>query len=386
MKNVLILSTAESTGGAAIAASRLLAALQSQHQSVSMMVRDGSSSNPSVHAIPYIWWRKAWERAVILSRNGFFKDKLWQMDIANTGFDLLRHPLYCQTDVIHLHWINQGFLSLRTIREILLSGRRIIWTLHDQWPYTGICHYAGECSRFRSSCQRCPLLHTPGVNDLSHSIFLKKKEVYSSGKITFVGCSRWIAEEARGSALLEGQHIVSIPNPIPSSIFHPMDRAEARRRHRLPQDKPIVMFCSQKVSDERKGFAYLQQALRLLPKVHLLVVGEGGRSVSSPEEMASLYAAADVFVTPSLQDNLPNTIAEAMSVGTPCVGFRVGGIPEMIDHLRNGFVATPRQAESLAEGIRYVLSHDLRSEAAATAAATYNEVSVAQQYMRLYNE
>lgn len=386
MKNVLILSTAEATGGAAIAASRLLSALQAQRQHVSMIVREGSSANPSVHAIPYIWWRKAWERAVILSRNGFFRDKLWQMDIANTGFDLLRHPLYCQTDVIHLHWINQGFLSLRTLKDILLSGRRVIWTLHDQWPYTGICHYAGECNRFTSSCQFCPLLHTPGIKDLSNSIFQKKKEVYSTGNITFVGCSQWIAEQARTSALLKGHRILSIPNAIPSHIFHPMDRAEARRRHHLPQDKPIVMFCSQKVSDERKGFTYLQQALRLLPNIHLLVIGEGGRSVSSPEEMASLYAAADVFVTPSLQDNLPNTIAESMSVGTPCVGFRVGGIPEMIDHLHNGFVATPRNAESLAEGIRYVLSHNLRSEAASYAAATYNETSVVQQYMRLYNE
>lgn len=386
MKNVLILSTAAATGGAAIAASRLFSALQSQHQHVSMMVRQNTSSNTSIHTVPHIWWRKAWERAVILSHNGFSKDKLWQIDIANTGFDLLRHPLYCQTDVVHLHWINQGFLSLRTLKDILLSGRRVVWTLHDQWPYTGICHYAGECTRFSASCRYCPLLHQPGKKDLSHIIFQKKKEIYSAGPITFIGCSQWIAEQARSSELIKGHRLLSIPNPIPSAIFHPMDRAEARFRHGLPQDRPVVMFCSQKVSEERKGFVYLQQALRRFPDVHLLVVGDGGLNVSSPEEMASLYAAADVFVTPSLQDNLPNTIAEAMSVGTPCVGFRVGGIPEMIDHLSNGFVAIPRDAESLAEGIRYVLSHDLRSEAAACAAAKYDESSIAQQYMRIYNE
>jgi glycosyltransferase involved in cell wall biosynthesis len=174
---------------------------------------------------------------------------------------------------------------------------------------------------------------------------------------------------------------------------------QARKTLSLPADKQLILFCSQKVTDERKGMNYLAEALQKLQNanLHLVIVGKDSEQIPLPdgieathfgsvgeEMMPQLYNAVDVFVTPSLQDNLPNTIAEAMSCGTPCVGFDIGGIPEMIDHLQNGYVARYRQTDDLAAGIRYVLSHDLRQNARLKAASAYDETSVAQQYIKLY--
>ena len=117
-------------------------------------------------------------------------------------------------------------------------------------------------------------------------------------------------------------------------------------------------------------------------------MGKGGDfEICNEEQMAAMYAAADVFVTPSLQDNLPNTIVEAMSCGTPCVGFNIGGIPEMIHHQQDGYVARYCDTHDLAAGIRYVLAHPKLGEAAARyARTTYDECRVAQLYLNEYRK
>lgn len=221
--------------------------------------------------------------------------------------------------------------------------------------------------------------------------------MYQSCHPTFVGCSNWIAEEARKA--LPGERVEHVNNCIPSALFHPLDMMEARQALALPKDKRLLLFCSQKVTDERKGIKFLVEALQKLHEddLRLVIVGKDSDQIPLPdgisafrfgsvneEMMPRLYSAVDAFVTPSLQDNLPNTIAEAMGCGTPCVGFDVGGIPEMIDHMSNGYVARYRDAADLADGIRFVLSHDLRDAAHHKAAEAYGETHVAQQYIKLY--
>jgi len=370
---VLIVNTTETTGGAAIAATRLMHALQCEGVDVSMAVRQ--------RKFPFYW-----ERLRIFLANRLSKHNLWQVDIANCGEDITLLPTFQQADVIHLHWINQGFLSLKVLEKILQSGKRIVWTLHDQWPYAGVCHYVEECTRYQSQCHDCPQLVCPAANDLSCRVFREKRRIYPLGHITFVGCSRWIADEARRSALTQGHRIVNIPNAIDHTVFHPISQAEARKSFDLPADGKIVLFICQKVTDERKGIRYLQEAVKQLPNVQVVRVGKGGDfEIHDQQRMAAMYAAADVFVTPSLQDNLPNTIVEAMSCGTPCVGFNVGGIPEMIHHQQDGYVARYCDADDLAAGIRYVLAHpELREAAALTARETYDEHRVAQAYIKEY--
>ncbi len=372
---VLLISTSDLAGGGAIAAYRLMEALNNNGVKAKMLVRDKLSSSVTVAQTGTII-PKVLERLQIMAH---LKGKLWQADTADFGINITQTDEYKEADVIHLHWINQGMVSLSCLKQMLKDGKKIVWTLHDEWPYLGICHYRGDCQEI--ACRNCPLL--PGST--AHKHYLKKQELYKKGNITFVGCSEWITQRAQ-KAMPEAQ-VVHINNCIPHNIFRYIDQKEARKKLDLPLDKKIILFCSQKLNDERKGFMYLQQSLECSmfnDQCSMICVGKGGRYISSPEEMALTYAAADVFVTPSLQDNLPNTIAEAMSCGTPCVGFNVGGIPEMIDHQQNGYVAKYKDVTDLAAGIQYVLTHDMREAALHKAASAYGETHVAQKYINVY--
>ena len=194
--NVLLVNTSERTGGAAIAASRLMHALNRHGVNARMIVRQK-------RGFPFYW-----ERMVIWLHNRLSRRMLWYVDIANAGTDITLLPAFREADVIHLHWVNQGFLSLEVIDRILHSGKRIVWTMHDQWPYTAICHHSRDCRRFQTRCHDCPQLCYPSKKDLSHKVFTRKLALMGNAHVTFVGCSQWIAGLAATSALLRGQRIV----------------------------------------------------------------------------------------------------------------------------------------------------------------------------------
>jgi len=411
---VLIVNTAERTGGAAIAANRLLNALNHNGVEARMLVRDRKTDSPVVVSLTPSWRLKAnflWERGVIWLNNGLSKRGIFQVDIANAGTDITMMPEFRDADVIHLHWVNQGFLSLAGMERIIASGKPVVMTMHDQWYYTGICHYAGDCDKYQSQCSHCPMLRGGGIGmDLARRVFDRKRAIYEGKNLTFVGCSRWIADLARKSRLTRGHKVTNAPNAIDTSVFSPMDKQQARARHKLPEGKRLLLFGAQRITDERKGFRYLCEACECLvqswpelaAQLGVVVLGGDAQSVkdtlplpvyavnylSGEDEIASLYNAVDLFVTPSLQDNLPNTIVEAMSCGTPCVGFDVGGIPEMIDHQRDGYVARYCDSQDFAQGIAWCLNDnrygDLSLRAREQALATYGEAAVSRRYLDIY--
>jgi glycosyltransferase involved in cell wall biosynthesis len=352
------------------------------------------------------------ERMVIWAFNGFSKKELWATDIALFGQDITHTKEYKEANVIHLHWVNQGFLSLGDLERIMATGKPIVITLHDQWYFTGICHYSGECTKFKSQCTRCPMLTSGGIGmDVAKRVFERKRRIYEGRKVTFVGCSRWMADLARQSRLTQGHNVVNVPNAIDTLVFAPGDRQTARERHGLPADKLLVLFGAQRITDERKGFRYLAGACEHIANEHptlasdigIVVLGGDAPSVkeslplpvytldylSNEDDIAQLYQAVDLFVTPSLQDNLPNTIVEAMACGVPCVGFNVGGIPEMIDHNRNGYVAIYRDSNDFASGIIWCLDNErhklLCDQARNKALINYSESIVAQRYREVYD-
>lgn len=413
---VLILNTSEKTGGAAVAANRLMEALNNNGVKAKMLVRDKETDQITVVGLKQSLmrqWGFLWERLVVFWHLHFSKKHLFEIDIANCGTDITRMREFNEADVIHLHWINQGFISLKIVRKILGSGKPVVWTMHDIWPATGICHYTRGCKHFKIRCHSCQLLPGKGgETDLAYKTWEAKRRMLKGQNIHFVTCSRWLEGEARQSALLVGQQVVSIPNAIDTHVFTRCDKTTARMAANLPLDKKIILFVSQKVTDVRKGMEFFVEALEKLvtsspeTKDNTVVAVLGGHAedvveklplkayplgyVSEEKLIVNIYNAADVFVLPSLEDNLPNTIMEAMACGVPCVGFKVGGIPEMIDHLRNGYVAKFRDSDDLAKGIQWVTSGadgiNLSDNCLKKVLASYSQHSVALKYIEVYNQ
>ena len=413
---VLIINTSERMGGAAIAAHRLMDALRNNGIQAKMLVRDKQTDRVTVIGLKKsLWqiWRFVWERILIWKANHFKKHNLFAVDIANTGTDITVLPEFKQAEIIHLHWINQGMLSLKDLRKILLSGKPVIWTMHDMWPCTGICHHARECDKYHQECQCCPYIYKGGgKKDISYQVFKTKQELYKLAPITFITCSQWLKERASQSALLTNHSVINIPNPINTGLFKPRNKQEARERRALPTAKKLILFGSAKITDKRKGIDYFIESCKILAEKYPEVVKEWGvvvygkeseqlkplvpfevyplNYISSEKELVDVYNAVDLFVTPSLEENLPNTIMEAMACGIPCVGFNVGGIPEMIDHLHNGYVADYKSAEDFANGIHWALSegeYPSLSEAACRKVVTsYSESAIAKKYIEVYNK
>lgn len=410
---VLIVNTWERVGGAAIAANRLLSALNNNGIKAKMLVRDKTTEHITVAALPKsfsLQFKFLWERFCIFIANHFNRENLFQVDIANAGSDITKLREFKEADVIHLNWINQGFLSLKNIRQIIDSGKPIVWTMHDQWPFTGICHYSGDCKKYCSECQSCTLLSNKHGRDLSTKVFRKKLKMLKGSHIVFVACSQWLQELARQSYLLAGQEVICIPNTINGNIFCPSSQSEARLRCNLPHDKKLLLFGSQKATDKRKGIAYLIEACKIIKekepelskKIGVVIVGKNADKISNlfpfpvyaidyvddERRMVNIYNSVDVFITPSLEDNLPNTIVEAMSCGIPCVAFKIGGIPEMIEHKKNGYLAEPRNADDLAEGIEFILDNsllnELKTNACHSALSKYGETNIAAKYIAAY--
>ena len=411
---VLIVNTSERTGGAAVAASRLMEALNNNGVKAKMLVRDKETDRLTVAAVPGQKWMQfyfLWERFVVWLRLHFNRKHLFEVDIANCGADVTQLPEFQEADVVHLHWINQGMLSLKGIRKILNTGKPVVWTMHDIWPATAICHLTLDCRNFETQCAHCRLLPGNGsTNDLSTQIWKRKQQMLNDRQITFVTCSQWLAGEAQKSALLKGQRVVSIPNPIDTHIYTPKDKQQARQRVGLPTEGRIILFASQRVTNRNKGMGYLLEACRLLAeqypekKEDITVAILGGHAeeiegqlpfrtcplgyVNDEQRIVDIYNAADVFVLPSLSENLPNTIMEAMACGVPSVGFRIGGIPEEIDHQQNGYVADYCSSEDLARGIWWTLyeaDHEaVRKACLQKVAHNYSQQSVANRYLEVY--
>ena len=412
---VLLVNTSEHTGGASIAAKRLMKALNQNGVEAKLLVRDRLTDQPEVIALPRSPWLKlrfVLERLEIFLLNHFSKDNLFAVDPAFHGNDITKLPAFKEADVIHLHWINQGMLSLGDIRKILKSGKPVVWTLHDTWAGMGICHNPDTCERWLAHCGHCPLLKKGSEKDLSYRTFLRKQRLYQEGRIQFVTCSNWLAELCRRSTLLRDQEIVSIPNPIDTHFFSPGDKMAARRRLGLPLDKKVLLFVAYKATDKNKGIDYLLQAIDLLQKrnpslteqICMVPVGREAETlrhrfacdvfpqeyVSDPQTMLDLYRSADLLTMPTLMDNLPNTVVEAMACGVPCVASNVGGLPQMVTPGKDGYLARLRDAEDFADGIESVLCAQdypqMVKEARQTAIREYSETVIARRYREVYEK
>lgn len=411
---VVHLNKSDCRGGAAIAASRLVEALRGANIEASMLVAQKSGDRQWVHQLV-----KSHADKIKLNFN-FILDLVhflphernasvrFAFSMAKSGFDISKHPLISNADIIHLHWFNQGFLSLKGMRSLFELGKPVVWTLHDMWAFTGGCHYAGDCKGYTLGCGGCPFTRFPGSNDPSARQHLRKRAIYQHAPLNFVTCSEWLAGLARSSSLVSDNFITSIPNPIDIEFFKPISRDMARQNLGLSSQKRVILFGAANVNDPRKGMDYLASALQKLAtkckteEVEILVFGKASGQytgklpfsvkqmeyVSNPETLLNIYNAADIFVLPSLEDNLPNTVMESLACGTPVVAFNIGGVPELVDHGLNGFLAKPRDVNDLSEGIESILlmqdANIFRVNARQKVLDKFNPQLVSGKYIRLY--
>jgi glycosyltransferase involved in cell wall biosynthesis len=413
---ILILSTYERTGGAAVAANRLMHALNKSGHEAKMLVRDKQTDDENVVSVNTSWWKRkinfvrfAYERWVIFLHNRFSRKNLFAVSIANTGTDISKHPLVKEADIIHLHWINQGFLSLNNIRKLIESGKPVVWTMHDMWPITGICHHAWRCEAYVDSCGSCSFLQSKRRKDLSFHI-LKKKLFLSQSDIQIVAVSSWLKNLARKSVITKNLTISVIPNVINMSVFSPLNKQSMRNKYSFSQEKKIIIMGAAKINDTIKGLDILLHALSFFKgkKENLLLVLFGAVKDDTlflsnmPVEyvymgllvdisvIAELYVTADVTVVPSHYETFGQTLIESMACGCPVVSFDNSGQTDIVDHKRNGYLAKYKDAEDLANGIGWVLENteklNLSEACIKKVKENYTESVVAEKYITLYTK
>jgi glycosyltransferase involved in cell wall biosynthesis len=311
-------------------------------------------------------------------------------------------------DIIHLHWVAR-MMRLETLQRFKVP---IVWTMHDSWAFTGGCYLPGDCTRYRESCGNCPLLNSSDGDDLSKRIWQRKQKAWQGLNMTIVAPSRWMAACARASSLFRNTCIEVIPNGLEVDRFKPVDQGTARDALSLPRGRKLILFGAKgAVEDRNKGFHLLVQALRELggvgrnDDIELLVFGspEPGTPPDTgfrthylgwqrdDSTLSLLYAAADMFILPSLQESLGYTAMEAMACGTPCVAFNQGGVPDLIDHEQNGYLAQPFEPVDLARGIAWVLGDEERRKGLSQQARRKVELEfaverVAARHLALYRD
>lgn len=408
----LLLSTYDFDGGASRAAYRLHKGLTAEGISSNMLVNGKFSSDAKI-----IGPKSKFAKGLNILRPEldslplrFYPKRLHSpWSVGWLPNDICSQITSLDPDIIHLHWVGFGFVPAATIARI---NKPVIWTFHDMWPFTGGCHYAGDCMRYLETCGNCPQLCSNQPIDLSRIVISRKLKHWQHVDFTIVAPSKWLASCAQSSSLFASSRIEIIPNGLDLSVYKPVDKVFARNLLNLPLNKKLILLGAINITGEpRKGFGVLQEVLPallgscLVGEMELLVVGSD-EPENPPDfivktrylgrwhddiSMALLYAAADVFVSPSLQDNLPNTIMEAMACGTPCVAFNIGGMPDMIVHKKNGYLAEPNNYEDFANGINWVLQDvntllALAMEARKKVETDFSLHKIAKAHVDLYRE
>lgn len=324
--------------------------------------------------------------------------------------DTVSHPIkQLDPDIVNLHWICDGYLEVETIAKL---NKPVVWTLHDMWAFTGGCHYSQSCDRYTNSCGACPQLNSKKQKDLSRWQWHRKTKAWQEANITLVSPSLWLARCVQASSIFRNKRVEVIPNGFDPQKYKPIDKHIARELLNLPQDKQLILFGAINATlDKRKGFSLLQAALQDLSKSVLddrfevvilgssqseyqINLGFNTHYIGKLEDDVSLslvYSAADVFIAPSIEDNLPNTVMEAIACGIPCVAFNIGGMPDLIEHQRNGYLALPYKIEDLAYGIAWVLENKERYQKLCSGACKKAEQEFtiqiqANRYLSLYVE
>jgi len=321
---------------------------------------------------------------------------------ATQGFNITKHPLYKWADIIHLHWINGGFINTKHLAKI---RKPMLWTMRDMWPFTGGCHVSMGCEKYKTGCGSCIQLGSIRDCDLSRFI-IKRKQKYYPKNMKIVGISNWLSECARESKVFKEFDVRTIYNNINCNDFFPVNKSLSREMLGIKTSKQIILAGAQNSNEIHKGFDNFKNALRLLDKDKFFLAFFGRLNNEAAKELGFeyknfgvlhdiislrlVYSAADVFVAPTQMDAFGKTLAEAMACGTPVVCFDATGPKDIVDHKQNGYKAKPFESDDLSQGIIWVLNNDkptkLSQSARLKAVTTFDSKIIAKQYISLYQE
>jgi FkbM family methyltransferase len=381
--------TVQDFGGAGKAAYRLHKGLQEFTEST-MLVLNKSSQDPSVKIIksdgngnfrvsnktgPFmspLFQEQYLEWKTLLEKYPRRPNGLEMFTGTRSLVDLSKIQEIQQADIINFHWV-AGLIDFSNL-PAELACKPIVWTLHDMNPFTGGCHYSGDCLNYRVACKACPQLGSKNAEDDANKHWRCKIRAYRGLNLTIVTPSRWLAECARKSLLFSNRPVHRIPYGIPPDTFQPQPKPILKKSLGIPEELDIILFGADAIANQRKGFLYLLKALNELREngrrnLALMTFGNMPKDCEIPipyplyhlgyireeNQLSMAYNVADVFVIPALEDNLPNTPIEAAACGIPAVGFRIGGIPDIIEHGKTGYLAEPENSSDLAKGIAWVL-------------------------------
>ncbi len=415
---IALICKSDSTGGAAVVTFRLMNALRANGMDARMIVTEKKSGSP--HVIEAASQNKSLvlflaERLRIFAGNGFNRKTLFRIDTASDGLPLHRIPFVREADVICLNWVNQGVVSLKGIRKLAALGKPLVWTMHDMWNMTGICHHAGYCQKFlgpRGECGDCPLLeHKASKNDLSHKVWQHKRNLYDSVNINFVAVSTWLADTARKSSLMHDSDISVIPNAFDTTtISLPTKTAVSGN-----WDSARIIFGAARIDDPVKDHHTLVEATKILAdkypqeakRLELVTFGslkdpDALKGVAirhthlgriSPEEIRDIYESGSVVVSTSEWETLPGTLIEGQAWGCVPVALDHGGQPDIIDHLSTGYLAPwsdnrKENAIRIAEGILWGINNrnSVIQIMQQSVIEKFAENTVAEKYIRLFRK
>ena len=410
------LNTYDGNGGAGRGCMRLNRALLSQQVDSKIVVHYKFGKNPQIGTFNSNFIQRYYTAATIILERVLAKRYLKPLQrtpfsFAWFGRSVIHHPDVKNADIIHLHWVNHGFLDPKHIAQIAKLNKPVVWTFHDSNAFTGGCHVRYTCDHYMRQCGNCPLLINAADDDISHQIWQQKKDAYKELDFAIAAPSSWMQKSVQASSLMQGKAVHHIPNTLETDVFKPANKLEAKQKAGLPTDKFIFLsgFMPSR-KDLHKGTQYLLESMELLKqrlgtgadKVELVVFGNRGTegvpdfpfktsflgTINNDEQLAQYYAAADAFLIPSLEDNLPYTVMESLACGTPVIAFTTGGIPDMVQHEYNGYLATYRSAESFADGMEWIIKYpnkkQLQQQARQTIIDRFSETVIAKKHIEVY--
>lgn len=410
---VTLINHSDTLGGASVVTYRLMQALQQEGVDASLLVLMKSSDDDKVEQVCSRRRRNVaffTERINIFLRNGFSKPNLFKISTASHGVSVASHPLVKNADVIVINWINQGMMSLDEIEAVTQMGKPVVWIMHDMWCLTGVCHHALECDRYKQQCGNCQFIRGGRVkNDLSHATWLRKRNLYEKSNIHFVAVSQWLADKARESQLLHDANISVIHHAFPVEFYKTQPSSQVPSQLlSLPQNRKLIVMGAARLDDPIKGFDYAIEAVNtfverypekaeecqlvlfgdirdasLLEKIKLKYSHIG--RVNDQKTLRHLYAMASVVLSTSHYETLGATLIEGQAAGCVPVAFAHDGRKDIIDHKINGYIASYKSPQSIADGIAWAIETSPDREMLHSSVHDrFASQVIAQKYIKLF--